>query len=307
MEFVQQDLDPDAPSTLVLTNLTHSVQSSMDQSHNPLDMLKVYDALVEVWMASLPLEVPGSSRLSKFKIIRKIAVELYLSSIAFSMSIKASQVPTIPDKSTAEMKAVLQLDKIETMPRDISVAFSSSQLDSLPSQASDLSLPTLTRTPSEHSHESTTTTRHLPEDPAISRLRQYAVSIKSLPDFGKSKLLSHWPSSHGANPARYSWEAAKKASVVAENGEEGDYRTRREEARRRRRTEKFLSREGARATEVESLPMYMATGSQPQVAHYTISSQTVDEEPMTQPDRGAFGSRSAQKAMTKKKSRRAGF
>jgi RNA polymerase I-specific transcription initiation factor RRN6 len=306
LKSVQLDQDHDTASTLVLTELDHTHQSSTNQPIHPLDLLKVYDNLVEIWMASLPLEVSGAARLSKFKIIRKTTLELYLSSVALSLRSKASQVSEIPDQNIDAIAAVPQINKIETMTRDSSPAFVSSQLDSVLLREAHFSLPSPARTPSVYSHGSTATAGDLPEDPVISRLRQYTVSIRSLPDPGKCRLLSHWPSSPGVNPAKYSWEAAKKASASAEGGEGDGYRTRREEARRQRRTEKFLSRERARATDAESQPTFMPSGSQPEVAHHAISSQTVDEQPMTQPDRGAFGSRLGKKS-TKKKQRKAGF
>jgi RNA polymerase I-specific transcription initiation factor RRN6 len=60
--------------------------------------------------------------------------------------------------------------------------------------------------------------------------------------------------------------------------------------------------------EASSQPIVVPSGSQPEVTHNGFSSQTVEDIPMTQPDRGAFGSRSIQKSKKKpKKHRTAGF
>merc|ERR1711939_1233848 len=52
----------------------------------------------------------------------------------------------------------------------------------------------------------------------------------------------------------------------------------------------------------------LTAGSQPEIIEKMFSSQPVNEVPMTQPDRGAYGSRSVQQAKKKvKKARTAGF
>jgi RNA polymerase I-specific transcription initiation factor RRN6 len=134
------------------------------------------------------------------------------------------------------------------------------------------------------------------------------VFIKPKPDFGKSTILSQWPSNPGSDPANYSWEAKQKGAEEDQNGAEREQRNRKEEARRRKRTEKFLNQERGQTAEATSQPMVVnPSGSQPVVAHNGFSSQTVEDVPMTQPDRGAFGSRSVQKSKKAKKHRTAGF
>ncbi len=168
-------------------------------------------------------------------------------------------------------------------------------------------LPTPAQTPSLYSR-ATSASEHK-EDPAISRLRQYAVSIRSKTDFGKSPILSQWPSVPGSDPANYSWAAKREAGDDGPNEAEREQRIRKEETRRRRRTEKFLNEESATPRKPVSQPMVVIpSGSQPVVAHNGFSSQTVEDFPMTQPDRGAFGSRSIKTSKKKpKKARTAGF
>lgn len=73
-------------------------------------------------------------------------------------------------------------------------------------------------------------------------------------------------------------------------------------------TEKFLSRERSQATTVESQPVSVPRGSQPDTERRMFSSQPVVEVPMTQPVGGVFGSRSVANGKKKKpKVRNAGF
>jgi RNA polymerase I-specific transcription initiation factor RRN6 len=301
--------DPGGTSTLILSDLTAcpAIWFPLDQASNYPDLLKIYNQLADNWIASLPLKVSAQARLSKFKIIRQIALELCLSSLAVSLRNKATNVAFATSQDADGGLALPEFDKEDGTIRESSPSNFSSQLASLPERELDLNLLTPAQTPSLYSHA--TSASDLREDPATSRLRQYAVSINSKPDFAKPQLLSHWPSTPGGDPAQYSWEATKRAEEEDESGGESEQRTRKDEARRRRRTEKFLRQETARAAEAISQPIVViSSGSQPIVAHNGFSSQTVDDIPMTQPDRGAFGSRSTQKDKKKpKKHRTAGF
>jgi RNA polymerase I-specific transcription initiation factor RRN6 len=310
--FSSLDLDlhaPDEEHALVLSHLTNCPETkdfiSADSEH--VDLSKVHETLVSYWMASLPLEVPNSVRLAKFKIIRQVGVDLALNSFGISLQNKASSPSNAPPQSGANDEHEKNNDgrTRESFP---ALTSHSSQPYSWPGNEIYSSLPTSSRTPSLYSHA--TSGSELKEDPVTSRLRQYAVAIKARPDAGPSSLLSHWPSVPGADPATYSYEAAQQAAAAGESGAESEYRDRKEEARRRRRTEKFLrqDRARARAAEANSQPMViLPSGTQPQVSHPAFSSQVVDELPVTQPDRGMFGSRTAEKGTKHKKQRKAGF
>ncbi|KAG0646323.1 PITH domain-containing [Hyphodiscus hymeniophilus] len=286
--------EPDAPSTLVLSNLTLCPGidfHTLEESSLP-DLLKVYEQTAQNWIASLPLRVPGMTRLAKFKVARKLAVELYLSSIGISLRDKASEVPSFPVPDDGEAAGLLQTSSVTS--RQGSPALFSSQLPPSSFPGSGFGLPTPEQTPSLYSH-SLASGSDISEDPAISRLRQYTVSIKSKPDLGVSKMLSHWPVAPGVDPATYSYELTRKKDATYENGEENSWK-KRNLARRKKRTERFLSRHGTAPAEIssQSQPRFAPFGSQPDVAHLGFSSQTVENVPMTQPDRGAFGSRTAQ-------------
>jgi RNA polymerase I-specific transcription initiation factor RRN6 len=294
----------------VLSDLTAcpSIQFPLDQANNFRDPLLIYDQLIDNWMASLPLDVAYRARLSKFNIIRQAAVELFLSSFAVSLRNKATDVNLAPIQNDEIDLTLPEQDKYYGTTRESSPVSFSSQAISLPGRGLDFSLPTPAQTPSLYSRA--TSASELKEDPAISRLRQYVVFIRSKPDFGKSLILSQWPSTPGSDPSNYSWEARRKAFNEDQGAEESEKRNHKEQARRRRRTEMFLNRDSAQIAEASSQPMVVVipSGSQPEVIHSGFSSQTVEDIPMTQPDTGAFGSRSIQKSKKKsKKHRTAGF
>jgi RNA polymerase I-specific transcription initiation factor RRN6 len=284
--------DDDSPLSIVISDLTACPNITLASGEDTTlpNLFAIYDDLANAWMTNLPPHVPGHTRVSMHKIIRQVAIELCLSSVGLALRPKEPEQPA-PLDGHDEQGAVPSspLYTPEMTPAAVS------------EPPVSMSLPP--RTPSVYSHATNTTGSELGENPAITRLRQHAVSIGSQADPGKSKFLSSWVV--GGNPAEYSWEATQKA---ADSGEEDDHRRRREEARRKRRTEKFLNRERARApVAAESQPAFLPAGSQPDFAHNGFSSQTVDELPMTQPDRGAFGSRTATKGKKKGKRRKSGF
>lgn len=287
--------DPDNSPGFILSDLTScpGIGLSVVDGSGLSDLLKVYDQVGEVWMASLPLKVSNLARLSKFKLARKVAVELCLSSIGISRRKGPSHV-AVTHSTGGEM----DLTRYNEGSNDSGLLISPQiTMNLLPEAGSSLLTPS--RTPSVYSQASTNTTESL-ESPSISRLRQYAVSIKSQPDPSESALLAQWPSSPGADPTLYSWR-----SMADQELDENDPRRRREEARRRRRTEKFLQRERMKESQVSSQPTPIRSGSQPELAQSATSSQVVDDIPMTQPDRGVFGARSAKPGKKKAGRRRA--
>jgi RNA polymerase I-specific transcription initiation factor RRN6 len=161
----------------------------------------------------------------------------------------------------------------------------------------DINFPTSTYTPSVYSN--ITSASGLMEDPAITRLRQYAVSIKSRPDTGKSRILSEWPTLPGVDPATYTYKGLPAESEM-EDSEQESRAAKKEAARRRRRTENFVQRSTAQSSRAVSPVGSQAT----ELPALPFSSQPMQELPMTQPDRGAFGSR---KRKGKKKQRTACF
>ncbi|KAF4634983.1 hypothetical protein G7Y89_g3129 [Cudoniella acicularis] len=282
LQSLQEEQDTQSPLRLVVTNCASTaagVNFMANDDEKPPDFLKAYDYLVDSWMASLPQKVPLKSRLSKYKIIRQMAIELCLSSIGISLRDKASELQEGPHPGS---KNAGQLQKGQNPERyNLNMLFSP-EMTPEPLEGSHLSLPTPTRTPSLYSHATDLSESDVVEDPAVSRLRQYAVSIKSRLNPGESRLLSHWIP--GTDPANYSWEPQKPS--VGDSGDENGRKKTREASRRRKRAEAFLNRGRATLAMSESQPSFMPSGSQPDITHHTFSSQPLDDLPMTQPDRG---------------------
>lgn len=295
LQTLRANQDAQESFDLILSGLSScpGVGLNIDEGSTFSDLLGVYDQVGDHWMASLPLQVSNLARLSKFKVARKLAVELYLSSISVSICKRPSKARRMPLGSDG-----VDLPPYDEEPNE-QQSLMSPQTATTPLPEAGLSLPTPSRTPSVYSQISNDTSEFT-EDASVTRLRQYAVSIESQPDLGESELLAQWPSTPGVDPAHYSWRS------MADEGEgELDSRRRHEEARRRRRTEKFLNRERMKASQVSSQPMVLLSGSQPELGQPAASSQPVGDIPMTQPDRGAFGARSAIPGKKKKGKRRA--
>jgi RNA polymerase I-specific transcription initiation factor RRN6 len=255
-------------------------------------------------MVSLPMKVSNLSRLAKFRLACKIAVDLYLSSIAVSLRNELSGDAHEPDNPESHQISLPILHKVCEPPQRDSPPLLSSQVMHDRTQNPSLSLPTLRRTPSLYSHGSAASAEAT-EDPAITRLRQYAVSIEPSPAIGTSSILFHWPSSPGLDPAQYEWDMIRKDTIQDDNI--GDsHKRQRDDDRRRRRIETFLDRERMALSEISSQPTFPSFGSQPAPAQNVASSQTTGDLPMTQPGRGTFGSRIAV-AKKKLKKRTAGF
>lgn len=270
------------------------------------DLMKLFDQLVKNWMASLPLTVSNPARLAKFRVVRQIAIELCLSSLGISIRNKAH----LPSEAHAGGldKGALDIQKSDGAAQDSLPSLSSSQV-AFTTGEPDFDLPTPARTPSVYSQA--TTASDVQEIVAISRLRQYAVSIGAKLDPGAPHVLSRWPTFPGADPAAYEWVRESREADNEGTGDEREARNKKEEAKRRRRTEKFLQKERSQAassaSQLTSQPMVLLPGSQPEVSHYGFSSQVEEDVPMTQPDRGVFGSRTAQKRNKGKKKHKAGF
>ncbi|KAL2073354.1 hypothetical protein VTL71DRAFT_10678 [Oculimacula yallundae] len=280
------------------------IQFPRKREHSDPDLLAIFDHLVDNWMASLPLELSNITRHAKFKVIRQLAMDLCLNSIGISLQDRALDRRPGVVRKDAETVAASSFSKDGRLTRESSPFMFSSHLATIQNEPG-LTLPTPTQTPSLYSQ--TTSATDVVEDAAIARLRQYAPTIKAKPEStanANEVVLSHWPSAL-ADPAEYSYEDAKKA-WAATNTDEHDARSssRKEKARRRRRTEEFV-----KAVEpAVSRRSTLVSGSQPEAIGNMYSSQPGNDVPMTQPDRGTFGSRTTQQAKKKpKKQRTAGF
>lgn len=302
-EMFRAHQDSDSTQDFVLSDLTScpGVKFHTNENRPSLNLLQVYDRIGDHWLASLPLEVSNITRLAKFKAARKLAVELYLSSVAVSIRDKSSHMeePVVDESGTMSLRPVLNNDSA-------TLGYGSSQMTEVESQEPASSLPNPARSPNLQSSELAASREPL-IDPAILRLRQYAVSIAQPSGIGSSALLFLWPSSPGADPSNYTWKSGPSGNDGGAD-ERYEHKRRRDESRRRKKTAKFLSGGIPIRPEASSQPAFPPFGSQPEIPHQTSSSQVINEQPMTQPDRGLFGSRSLiSKNKKPKKRRAAGF
>ncbi|KAH7356839.1 RNA polymerase I-specific transcription initiation factor RRN6-like protein [Rhexocercosporidium sp. MPI-PUGE-AT-0058] len=305
LESLQQNQSPQDRWRLVVKDLTLGTEVKVSErgvSIHP-ELLKIFDQLIDYWMGSLPNDLPNIVRHAKFKVIRQLAMDLCLNSIGISLQDNTLEeigeiAPVYDETVTASA-----ISKDGRLTRESSPLMLSSQLVATQDEPG-LTLPTPTQTPSLYSQA--TSASGIIEDPVIARLRQYAPTIKAKSDLITNtnlSVLSHWPSAL-ADPAEYSYEAAKKAWAAANTDEEDARSSRKEKARRRRRTEEFV-----KAVEpAVSRRLTLTSGSQPEAMGKMFSSQPDNDIPMTQPDRGTFGSRTVQQVKKKpKKQRIAGF
>jgi RNA polymerase I-specific transcription initiation factor RRN6 len=299
-------LDTEAAGTVTVTPLairpSPFIQS--DAAAAPVkampDLSDVYDKLVALWVSCLPRRIPGPARLAKEKLIRSVATELCLSSMGVFIRDKSVVLPKpaeIQEGTDFVLPVRTKPDLSEKEERKSIQTSSAVPVSSLLTPAATPSLP---------SSDSTTPFGESVEDGAILRLRGYTLFIKSQPPLGASRsaILAHWPSSPGVHPSKYSWEASRKAVAKDEDidsAEDEALIRQQEQDRRRRRTERFLKRQRVNTIDAGSQPLPApAFGSQPDPAQHPVSSQSADV-PMTQPDRGAFGSRLGPKGFKKRR------
>ncbi len=284
----------EAASALIVTPIQNipDLDVQVDGGENVGNVLQIYQRLVHHWIARLPLHTSVTTRGSKFRLVRQVAVELGLSLHTLTLQNKSSKVKgvIVDDEEDPEHEG---LASRESSP----ATFYSAQASAASRRWPESSFPTPTLTPSVYSQQ--TSASGMAEDPATSRLRQYAISIRPRPDTGKSKILSDWPSMPGVNPSTLTYKPPRTEEEEQDSERESAKR-RRDLDRRRRRTEKFLQHRSTEASRAVT-----PAGSQPpEPAIAPFSSQPAQSQPMTQPDRGTFGSR---KQKGKKKQRTAGF
>ena len=267
------------------------VDVQVEDGQNASTVLQIYQRLVHHWIAKLPLRASVIVRGSKFKLVRQIAVELGLSLYTLTLQSKGSRVKGIIASGEEDLE-----DGGHATRESSPATFYSAQASTTGRRWPESSFPTPTLTPSVYSQQ--TSASGVIEDPAISRLRQYALSIRPRPDTGKSRILSEWPSVPGVDPAIFTYKKPR-TEEEEEDSERESARRKRDLQKRRKRTEKFL----LRSTE-PSRAVTPAGSQPPEPADLPFSSQPAESQPMTQPDRGTFGSR---KNKGKKKQRMAGF
>ena len=313
---MKQQPDSDAAMMIVTSEILSHTPTRLSTSDSELSttLMFIYDQLAEVWLSSLPSRVSGQARLAKHTSIRNVAIDMCLSSTAFSLRDRYSHPADVEEKYRG-----VQTPRTKD-PDDMSLGSSpplhspSKSHSRVLSDEAHFSLPTPRQTPSLHSRNSSAASKRntsSAEDLAVARLREYVPSIKALRNVSPmtSRLLSSWPSASGADPAGHRGEGLP--SYEGHDSEtSGRKRSSESQAPRRNRSQSLMDLDSGGDAKAASQPINPAFSSQPVgMSDAMFSSQVVEDIPMTQPDRGQHGSRDVKGGVSKKKKKRraAGF
>ncbi|KAJ5086310.1 hypothetical protein NUU61_007617 [Penicillium alfredii] len=268
------------------SSLFHGMPAISPEKDSELDLLEVYDRLVNEWVASLSHDMPARSRTMKAKAVRGIATDLILSRLIRISTISGDESP----------RAVVQAN--EDRPLEEPVVGQKTTADQPSSQISASQATFL----AEHRPETSDDRATDGSTPLYSSLASFASfkAPRSTPR-NVTNLLSHWQL--GADPAAYQWQ--RTTQMLDEEAQ----RTSRATPKRRlhkKRSQTVVP--DTPSVPTISVPTVRAWGSQPDSALQLPSSQPTLDVPMTQTERGLFGGReAAKKTKAKKKKRAAGF
>ena len=198
-------------------------------------MLQLYDQIIKDWVVNLPDEAPVKFRVATEKLVRKLAIELYLSSISVELkppppteedspitegsSSLAAAFPLsfrIRNRGKSKQQAV-DVEKDDALAMQNSATYDARATPPLSSQPS-ASLPTLKPTPTLRSQRLPTATASdvWEEDPASVRLRAFT-TLTPQPALPKTmrKILSDWTLS--GDPSEYHWEPSSHPGASDED------------------------------------------------------------------------------------------
>ena len=265
------------------------------------NVLECYQSLVSHWLSPLPLGLPDRIRVTMERLARQLAVDLTLASSAIKPSTRGFATQAIQERiypDSAPQPAVTSTSSIDADLTEIA----------------------------PHSQPASAHPSAVEEHPACLRLRSYTtVSRNAVTTAARASvfgMLAHLPSATDIDPSTYDWRATED-TVAAEHDES----SKKFDARARRRAEKLAQAKRKRiqlqtktAEELDRQRAPPAIGSSQMVlpTREVQSSQVMapgrnvpgDPGPMTQPERGAFGTRSGGAGVGRKvrgKQRTAGF
>lgn len=292
---IQQLVSDDMTATKELKDLgLPQILTGLEQdaSFKSSKLTKLYDKLVDIYVTNLPRKTPGSARLAKERLIRRVSTELYLASIAVSCA-------------SADSHDAQRIEEAPTI--DSSAPMSTS--------ASQPSLPPLLHSISSSLPHPKETSNKDPQSIVLARLRAVAVSMDPTFYFSESQstVLSQC-SSFCTDPYDYKWTSVRQEMDAREEAEKSaaEGLSRKEERKRLRRNERLQRQRKADAAATMSqpvVPRVVAFGSDPVTGKGEMqATQATQELPitMTQPVMGVFGSRAVTQKK-KKKPKTAGF
>ncbi|KAL3490885.1 RNA polymerase I-specific transcription initiation factor RRN6-like protein [Aspergillus germanicus] len=268
-----------------------------------LDLVAIYDRLVNHWLVDLPLDIPGRARIAKEKAIRHFVADIVLGQIIAVRRQSAAELASNPNSGDG----LLPRRPIDSMATSSETANEQSSYE-----ATGLSRqPADTAISSSSAHRDLTAPNHPAGTlPPFAALSAYT-SFKSPGPMSRDTehILNHWKP--GLDPASYSFTTEEPESAARLKA------SRRRSRKKLSMSMKSLSIEPSVPLPAASSPIRPARkwGSQPDNNSQppTVrlqSSQATEDLPMTQIERGAFGGREAVKKSVikaKKKKRAAGF
>lgn len=276
---------------------TNSNSESLLNEFRKSSLLTVYESYIVAYINPLSPNVTDRIRVNREKIVRQTAADAFFGGIALRSSHEAVENEDLMQSSTPQAG----LSRLQ----------------------SDSSQPLLSTIPP------------LVEEPIVSRLRIYTTFRREVPPLllttsvAMSNVLSHLPNTIGDDPTAYSYETTNKKIQNAQDveaelslGPRERRQVRKQAAKRLRDLEKLakISQEVqsqrsklpgvTNRTFGPTLPGREIRSSQPAVPESSQGKiQGASELNMTQPERGAYGTRPQKKKKNKEKvvKRKAGF
>jgi RNA polymerase I-specific transcription initiation factor RRN6 len=308
---------------LVLPWTFPGIQSQKSSNALQTTLTQVFDWLIQNWLNTIPSTSLAQNRVSTEESIKRVALDLYLSSIG-SCSEK-EQTRSILEATNSSIDRNANHTNLTLRTRNITPSSGQLLLESPNAKARLNQSSRPNQNPSSNrnlrgqhqSSQSALQTSSIPdstlrtiakteEDPSVIRLRRYISldPLERLPP-AAGKVLAHWKLD--SDPSLYDWDATSRELEVPDS-DEATWTSRSQQQRqkkKRNRAETVSQPQASRGRLWGSSPGPMAA---PVVAS---SSQAVtaapDAIPATQEERGVFGSRRGRVVQTPKKKRRAGF
>ncbi|KAL4740863.1 RNA polymerase I-specific transcription initiation factor RRN6-like protein [Aspergillus similis] len=269
-----------------------------------LNLIAIYDRLVNHWLIDLPSDIPGRARITKEKAIRQLVADIVLSQIISVHQREAAESTTNKDvtSSAHSSSGLTTLSGLTdeqsfygTLLSSVDQGFQS-QADTAATQSSTL-------------EDSVLPKRQTDQRPTFKVLSSYTRYDKTGPiSRGAERVLDHWRP--GLDPASYLLTSEGSRLAAKNKAFKGKSR------KNVSQTPKKISHDSPLPPLVASpIPAVRgAWGSQPETGQPPMvrfqGSQFTEDVPMTQVERGTFGSRDANRKggiKAKKKKRAAGF
>ena len=195
---------------------------------HPTTMLSTYQSILPTWVTSLPPVIPDRIRVNKERLVRQIAADLTLATLAIT------QAPPDVQALQSQSQSQSQTQRPSSTPARTLADLSISTLISSPSEPSSLPTPippvSASSQPPEGHYPSLTRLRH------YTTLKPNALLAHSA---SLADMLAHLPPSIDEDPASYSWRAVEE--TLAASGDAPDPRSRRRADKARKRRERLAA------------------------------------------------------------------